>query len=863
MNSFNWFRQKVQFQNLHKSKYTQSNLISIVQAIFKGANSKLKNPIQLSFFHIPNFGFSDSFQKGDSFLVEFIFVKSSPLEIESFIASLVQYLNHSDAPQNFYVQKIFPIENRNLESLQKENTNSISNGEICLDFITPIPFELEQNKNRVTISKEQFVHLFEQRIQHLFGMSPKLLQKNPFQILPYYWNYTEIKRNSFSQKGETQFIKGCVGSLYLKGDLSDFLPYLLICSELHIGKKLSNSLGYYTIHWNSKPFFTKTFPDKSILYTVVEDVSEKYDNMLYLASEQEGKVFTMDSLVEEIHESIQLDKYSPRPSIGFELPKKDGTKRLIEKPKMIDLIVQKYIYKILVDYFDRFFEQASIGFRKGYSREIVIQKIDQALRDGFEYVLESDIENFFPSVDLEHLLWLIDFYIPDSDQTIKHLIYKIIKSGYLMGQTFMERKKGLSQGSPLSPLFANLYLDSFDEKLLYSNHRLIRYADDFLILTKTSEDAHSALHEIELFLESIGLNLKMNKTKIHKIEDGLEFLGLKIGTKEPSPLDIINKLKKPLYITIPYSFLALNGDAIDIKLQDKLIETVPLRRISDIIVTDQSVFSTSLIRKCTESNIPFTITLSSGYYVTTIRPDTKKYYEIVNLHTQKFQSISDTTHIAIASLFVVGKLKGSIQFFKDRYLKENHSLLLELKLSLDRIYNTMDLDTIRGIEGSLSKKVFSAYNQYISVEKFHIKKRERKKPDPINSLLNFGYYLLFSRINATLRSKGLNPYLGFLHSHKDNYESLVSDIVELFRSDVDRFIIALVNRKEIQIKDYTNTQRGWYLKYEKRRLFLEKFETMLNTKSFQTGFSVLEEILLQTNYLLNWVMDKGSLVVVR
>ena len=214
-----------------------------------------------------------------------------------------------------------------------------------------------------------------------------------------------------------------------------------------------------------------------------------------------------------------------------------------------------------------------------------------------------------------------------------------------MNGVYHERVKGLAQGSPLSPILANLYLDSFDEQIKQwgllspDEHgetasdskdtpsraapahtprgvKLVRYADDFIILTKTKEDAEDVLSETEAYLSKLGLKIKKEKTAIRSMKDGFQFLGIRfersavvVEGEEDTKL-----LKKPLYIVESYLFLSLNGDAIDICKNRKIVETIPLRRISEIMVMEKTVLSTALLRKCTEGNIPLTIALGTGYY---------------------------------------------------------------------------------------------------------------------------------------------------------------------------------------------------------------------------------------------------------
>jgi CRISPR-associated protein Cas1 len=197
--------------------------------------------------------------------------------------------------------------------------------------------------------------------------------------------------------------------------------------------------------------------------------------------------------------------------------------------------------------------------------------------------------------------------------------------------------------------------------------------------------------------------------------------------------------------------------------------------------------------------------------------------------------------------------------FRQRYSPEQGVFLKDLGNLVQKINAATDLNEVRGLEGAAARKTFRQLNTIIDVPEFHIHIRERKAPDPINSLLNFGYYLLFSRINATMRASGLNPYLGFLHSPEDNYESLVSDMVELFRARIDRFLVRLINLKVISKQDFVKTDRGYYLTRDAIRRFLMQYETEMEKKGNSERLTLKQNIHVQVQVLKSWAEENRSL----
>lgn len=853
-----WYRLSALLLNIRKSAVTTAHPVSVIQAITKGVSATIEKNMP-TIFHIKDKRHTFKMNQFDKIPLEiFFFDREGILEWKD---RFISYLSHPEHGKNFELLEIGEVEERSYNMLTAEIGLIDQEGELCLEFLTPLPFRPEIGKPRTYISKSNFIKAFEKRFSRLFGRN-FIYKSNDdsFSLLPYYWRYTEIKHPSQSQIGTTQYINGCVGKLYIKGIFKDLLPFLILGRELHTGNKLSNSQGYYLLHKDSVGYFENLFPNKKAILSVTRDVIEKYDNAIESLSKKEGFLFKPEEYAEKLFHQITQDTYNPLPNTAFIIKKKGVRQRLVEQLNFNNLIVQQYLLKTITPIFDQAFEESSIGFRKGLSREGAIDIIQSAIADGYQYVIESDIEDFFPSIDIGILADLLDFYLPKKDIRLKNLLLSSIKNGYILDGRFYLRVKGLAQGSPLSPILANLYLDSFDEKIKELGVRMVRYADDFIIFTSSKEEAEEIFSEASFILNEIGLKLKQEKTALKHVKDGFLFLGIRFTGQDVKiePEEILKQLKKPLYLTEPYLFLFLNGDAIDIRQQKSLIETIPLRRISEIIVMEKAVFSTALLKRCIENNIPLTITLNSGYYITTIKPDSKKYYDISSLHAQKYFSLSEAENFYLAKEFALGKIKNYIPLFRQRYRTGLNIFIRELEAVIQKIHQAGDINQVRGLEGAIAKKIYSQLNNFIENENFHIKKRDRHNPDRINSLLNFGYYLLFSRINATVRAIGLNPYLGFLHSLSDNYESFVCDIEELFRARIVRFIIRLVNLKIITQEDFVETEKGTYLKKEAVKRFISQFEKEMIQKSSNT-LSLKESIYLQVDIFKRWILEDAPL----
>lgn len=876
-----WYRVRCKLLNTRSLPGKTPPTFVVMQAIVKRINTVMTareggaEPIVL--FHLPDKNFKFKAHQGQVLDLHLLFFKTSLDNLLHWLELFVSYFEqdgfksmdnswNDKGPLNYRLLATPKVDERSFHVLLDENNFQKTKGEIFLQFLNPLPFKPEKGWNRTFLSNEKFIKLFERRFSKLFGKNILFKGKcDEFSILPYYWRFVQVPHRSVSQPGTIQYIKGCVGPLYIKGDFKNLLPFLILGSEVHCGGKLGNAQGYFKLIEDAPPYFLKFFPDKKRLLRTILEVQDRYDRPLETVQQTEALILNEDQFVEELYSELMENRVTMQPSDAFIIHKDDGGQRLLEKLGIKELILHHYLLKTITDIFDRFFEETSIGFRKGISREKAIEMVKQAVAEGYRFVIESDIADFFPSVKLDKLFALLDFYIPEKDVLLKSLLKKCCSTGYVLNGIFHERKQGLAQGSPLSPILANLYLDAFDEYVQQLGVKMVRYADDFIILTREYEQAQQVFRDIKNYLAGLGLRTKSEKTFIKPLEKGFQFLGITFRHSEVVvlPEEEYKRLKKPLYITESYLFLSLNGEALDILRNGKPIQTIPLRRLSEIIVMGKAAFSTAVLRKCVERNIPFTITLGSGYYITTVKPDSKNYYGLAHVHAQRYFSLNDHENLAIAKEIASIKVQNAITLFRQKYIAGNNKIISSLNQTVPKIEQAANLNQVRGAEGMAARVYYQGINILIDNQKFHIRKRQRKKPDPINSLLNLGYYLLYGRINATIRALGLNPYLGFLHSPGDSYESLVADLQELFRARIDRFVIRLINLRIIDIKDFKDTGRGSYLKPEAKKRFLHHFEREMEKTSGQEKLPLRDQIHYQCLILKKWVVEECSLTFYR
>lgn len=252
--------------------------------------------------------------------------------------------------------------------------------------------------------------------------------------------------------------------------------------------------------------------------------------------------------LETLAQEVKYNQYHPKPLLRVEIDKPcGGGSRPLSIPVIRDRVLQTAVALVLTPLFEAEFEDISFAYRKGRSVNQAIARIEQLHNLGYQWVVDANIQSFFDQI--EHGLIMQEVAQLVDDQDILRLIRLWLKATIVDDKQRYKLHKGISQGSPISPMLANLYLDRLDKALLDQQYKIIRYADDFVILCKSEKQAKRALALSSEVLEQLRLCFNQSKTRITHFNRGFRFLGvdfirsLAIKSKPDIPLDLIQPAK--------------------------------------------------------------------------------------------------------------------------------------------------------------------------------------------------------------------------------------------------------------------------------------------------------------------------------
>ena len=236
--------------------------------------------------------------------------------------------------------------------------------------------------------------------------------------------------------------------------------------------------------------------------------------------------FRAEVYLAELEQALKSGEYRPEPIKRVEIPKAGGKLRPLGIPVVKDRIVQTALKMVIEPIFEHEFEESSYGFRPQRGCKDALREVYKLIKQGFTHVVDADLESFFDTIPQAALMRRIEERI--NDGRVLELVGLFLSQDIIQGMKRWTPTGGTPQGAVISPLLANVYLHPLDRQMKQKDYRMVRYADDFVVLCRTAEQAQAVLEEVKSWVEQNGLRLNEDKTHVgdcRQAGQGFEFLG--------------------------------------------------------------------------------------------------------------------------------------------------------------------------------------------------------------------------------------------------------------------------------------------------------------------------------------------------
>jgi len=297
----------------------------------------------------------------------------------------------------------------------------------------------------------------------------------------------------------------------------------------------------------------------------------------------------------------------------------------------------------------------------------------------------------------------------------------------------------------------------------------------------------------------------------------------------------MRRLLNVVYVSQPDVYLALKGNNLNLIKDGESIGRVPLHNLEGICTFGYQGASPALMHKCMEENIGISFFSQTGRLRGRVIGMTNGNVSLRKTQYQKSENEEES--LQIARNMIIGKLYNKEQLLK-RTIRD-HSLRVDLaalkstvnhlREAREHVLLCKDLDSLRGIEGKAASAYFNVFNQCIlhDSKEFQFRRRNRRPPrDRVNALLSLAYSLLAAEVGSAVEGVGLDAYVGFLHRDRPGRMSLALDVMEELRPAIaDRFVLKIINRRQIDVKDFlVKENNAVLLKEDSRRKFLQLWQ---------------------------------------
>ncbi len=545
--------------------------------------------------------------------------------------------------------------------------------------------------------------------------------------------------------------------------------------------------------------------------------------------------------------AIKEGKYSPGIVSVTEILKPNGKRRTVAKLNSIDRLILRALTQVLSPVIERELPNACFSYRQGRSALDAATRAAQYMDEGFIWVCELDVKNYFDNIRHDIMLNQIK-NLDIVDDTVFLLIERYIHCSIEKYGEESVVDVGLIQGSSLSPLLSNYYLFEVDKWIEAENLHHVRFGDDINIYFETIEGAYKYQDVVKQWLNEFGLQINTKKGGIYRGENrtylGYEFVktGSRLVVKRTSSSkkQIYNKWHSGAIEKIDNVYHIINSGILTRKDFTMLFENdegkyyLPIETVSSLNVYSDITFSSGFFDFISRRGVSAIFVNAKGERIGSFIPA----YPRGSYKTELVQvdyRVNETKRLPIAKKYQnanIFNLRAVLRYYERRDGGEEISKTIEfLTETLIKTNEAKDVNTLLMLEAQARQKYYHCFNRIINNKDFMFATRSKRPPkDAINAMISFGNTILYQRFAALIYQSSLDIRFGILHNSYYRHESLNLDLADLFKPVlVDRTIFTLINKKMIMLDDFQEVgNNGIYLNKRGKRVFIKELEKKLH-----------------------------------